>query len=140
MKIMCDTNVILDVLLDRQPFADDSSRVFELCERGVVKGFITASTATDIFFLTHRHFHDTERTYFAFGKLLEIFKIAPVTNAEILEAYLMRFPDFEDALLSVCAQKMSCDFLVTRNVKDFKGASLKCLEPKAFLQSFFGAK
>ena len=57
MKIMCDTNIILDVLLERQPFVEDSYKVLSLCEEHRLEGFVSASSVTDIYYLVRKYTH-----------------------------------------------------------------------------------
>ena len=87
MKIMCDTNVIIDVLLEREPFVDDSCKVLNLCEEHRMDGFVSASSVTDIFYLVRKYTHSTELAYTAVGKLLEIVKVCSVTNNDVLTAF-----------------------------------------------------
>ena len=63
MKIMCDTNVILDVLLEREPFAEDSYKILELCEEHKIDGFVSVSSVTNIFYLVRKYTHSTELAY-----------------------------------------------------------------------------
>ena len=135
MRIMIDTNVFLDVLTRREPFYAASRQVLELCENGRVQGFLTASSVTDIYYLIHRHLHDTEQSYKALGAVLKIAKVLPVTNEDVLSAYLRRAPDFEDCLLAACAQVNHCDMIVTRNVKDFAGLGIPAMSPDEFLRN-----
>ena len=72
MKIMCDTNIILDVMLERQPFAEDSYKVLILCEEHRLESFVSASSVTDIYYLARKCTHSTELAYQAVGKMLEI--------------------------------------------------------------------
>lgn len=72
MKIMCDTNVIIDVLLEREPFVEASYMVLSLCEEHRIEGFVSASSVTDIYYLVRKYTHSTELAYKAVGKLLEI--------------------------------------------------------------------
>ena len=71
MKIMCDTNIILDVLLEREPFAEDSCRVLGLCEERKIDGYVSASSVTDIYYLVRKYTHSSELAYHAVGKLSE---------------------------------------------------------------------
>ena len=75
MKIMCDTNVIIDVLLEREPFVEDSCKILKLCEEHKIDGFVSAASVTDIFYLVRKYTHSTELAYKAVGKLLEIVKV-----------------------------------------------------------------
>ena len=134
MKIMCDTNVILDVLLDREPFVEDSYKILSLCEEHRIDGFVSASSITDIYYLVRKYTHSTELAYKAIGKLLEIVKVCSVTNNDVLVAYQKKAKDFEDCLLATCAKSIRCDFIITRNKKDFEGFDIPLLTPTELLQ------
>ena len=134
MKIMCDTNVILDVLLDREPFVEDSYKILSLCEEHRIDGFVSASSITDIYYLVRKYTHSTELAYKAIGKLLEIVKVCSVTNNDVLVAYQKKAKDFEDCLLATCAKSIRCDFIITRNKKDFEEFGICLLTPSELLQ------
>lgn len=134
MKIICDTNIILDVLLAREPFADDSCRVLSLCEEHRLAGFVSASSVTDIYYLVRKYTHSTATAYKAIGKLLDIVKVCSVTNDDILIAFQQKAKDFEDCLLATCAKSAHCDCIVTRNKKDFEGFSIRVFEPSELLE------
>lgn len=134
MKIMCDTNIFLDVLLEREPFVDASANVLSLCEEHKLEGFVTASCITDIFYIVRKYTHSNELAYTALGKILEIVKVCPVTNNDILLAYQKRAADFEDCLLATCAKNMKCSCIITRNKKDFVEFEVPTLEPVELLQ------
>lgn len=68
MRIMCDANIILDLLLDRQPFVEDSYKILSLCEEGEILGYVSASCITDIFYIVRKYTHSTELSYKAIGK------------------------------------------------------------------------
>ena len=134
MKIMCDTNVIIDVLLEREPFAENSCKVLSLCEEHRVDGFISASSVTDIYYLVRKHTHSTDLAYKAVGKLLEIVKVCSVTNNDVLTAFQRKAKDFEDCLMAICAKSIRCDYIITRNKKDFEEFDIPLLTPTEFLQ------
>lgn len=136
MKIMCDTNVIIDVLLEREPFAENSCKVLSLCEEHRVDGFISASSVTDIYYLVRKHTHSTDLAYKAVGKLLEIVKVCSVTNNDVLTAFQRKAKDFEDCLMAICAKSIRCDYIITRNKKDFEEFNIPLLTPTEFLQQF----
>ena len=135
MKIMCDTNIIMDLLLEREPFVEDSSKVLQLCEEHKVDGFIPASCITDIYYLVRKYLHSTELAYHAVGKVLEIAKVCSVTNNDVLLAFQQKANDFEDCLIAVCAKSINCNYIVTRNKKDFEGFDRPILTPAEFLQT-----
>lgn len=134
MKIMVDTNIIIDVLLEREPFSEDSCRLLFLCENHTVDGFVSASSITDIFYLVRKHTHSTELAYKAVGKVLEIVKVCSVTNNDVLTAFQKKAKDFEDCLMAVCAKSINCDYVVTRNGKDFEGFDIPTIAPTDFLK------
>ena len=136
MKLMIDTNIIIDVLTEREPFFEGSKNVLKLCEQKAVSGFITASTVTDIFYLVRRHTHDVNAAYSCLGYLLNIVKILPVTNDNIISAYLIKAKDFEDCLLAECAKSNGCGGIVTRNKKDFEDFGVRLLSPEEAVQLF----
>ncbi len=136
MKIMCDTNVIIDVLLDREPFVEDSYKVLNLCEEHRLDGFVSASSITDIFYLVRKYTHSTELAYKAIGKLLEIVRVCSVTNNDVLTAFQKKAKDFEDCLVATCAKSIRCDYIVTRNKKDFEEFNISILTPAELLQQF----
>ncbi|MCM1090606.1 MAG: PIN domain-containing protein [Butyrivibrio sp.] len=134
MKIMCDTNIIIDVLLERAPFVDDSCKVLALCEEHKINGFISASSVTDIYYLVRKHTQSADLAYKAIGKVLEIVKVCSVTNNDVLAAFQRKAKDFEDCLVATCAKSIGCDYIVTRNKKDFEEFDIPLLAPTELLQ------
>ncbi len=136
MKIMCDTNVIIDVLLEREPFVEDSCKCLSLCEEHRIEGFVSASAITDIYYLVRKYTHNTDLAYKAIGKILEIVKVCSVTNNDILTAFQRKAQDFEDCLVATCSKSIHCDYIITRNKKDFKEFNIPLLTPTELLQYF----
>lgn len=137
MKLMIDTNVILDVFIKRQPFYEHSRKILELCENKTVQGFVTASSITDIFYLVRKSTHSIETAYKCLGALFDIVKVLPVTNDNVISAYAVKAHDFEDCLLAVCAKSNGCAYIVTRNESDFKDFDIPVISPdkaEAFLK------
>lgn len=136
MRLMIDTNIFLDVMVKREPFFADSKAVLELCESKKVYGFLSASSATDIFYLVRRQLHSVELAYKALGSILDIAKVLAVTNEDVLNAYIQRAPDFEDCLMATCAKANKCDAIVTRNKKDFLNFGITLFSPEELLKLF----
>ena len=134
MKVIIDTNIFIDVMLDRKPLAESSACVLKACENGAVQGFISASCVTDIFYIIRKYSHSAEKAYSAIGNILEIAGIIPVTESEILRAYKKHYSDFEDSLLSECAFSAGADYIVTRNTKDFSESVIPAITPEDFLK------
>ena len=136
MKLMIDTNIVIDVLTNREPFSESSIKVLQLCENQTLQGFISASSVTDVFYLLHRHLHNNELAYQKLGYILEIVGVLPVTPYDVMDAFLKKASDFEDCLLTVCALANNCQGIVTRNQKDFAGFGLDLFSPDEILARF----
>lgn len=80
--------------------------------------------------------HSTDVAYKAVGKLLEIVKVCSVTNNDVLTAFQKKAKDFEDCFVATCAKSIHCDYIVTRNKKDFEGFGIPLLTPEELLQQF----
>ena len=113
MRVMVDTNIVLDVLLKREGFFKQSKSVLSLCEERKKQGFVSASAVTDIFYLTRNALGSLEDTYKVIGSLLNILKVLTVTNQDVILAFQQKARDFEDCLLATCAKSNKCDGIVT---------------------------
>ena len=135
MRILVDTNVVLDVLLARQPFVRHSAEVFSWIERARVEGLLCATTVTTIDDLLSQAM-PRPATRPILRKLLDLFEIAPVNRAVLEGAFQSKIADFEDAVLEQAARLAGAEMIVTRNQPDFRRACLKVLEPDEFLAGF----
>ena len=133
MRLMIDTNIFLDVLLQREPLFESSKAVLKLCEDKKVQGFLSASSATDIIYIVRKGLQSTDSAYKALGSILDIVKILTVTNDDVLNAYIQKAANFEDCLLATCAKSNKCSAIVTRNKKDFKDFGIKLISPEELL-------
>lgn len=138
MKVLFDTNVILDLLLNRQPFCEMSAKVVDLSATKVIEGYVSASAITDIYYIAYKTIKDRDKVCSLLEKLLKIVSVAGVTETEILEALKSGWNDFEDAVQYFSAQNMDVTCIVTRNKKDYLSADADIVvaEPQEFLQNF----
>lgn len=134
MNALIDTNVILDVLMKREPFFADSVAVLDRAERGEFVGWLCATTVTTIFFLIRRQL-GREVAIEKLKDLSSIFATAPVNKAVIDSALESRFRDFEDSVLNEAAVLVGADCIVTRNERDFKYSSLLVYSPSQVISS-----
>ena len=130
MRMMIDTNVILDVLLQREPFYTGSKKVLRLCEQKKILGFVSASTITDIFYITRKATGSVDETYRVISSILKFVNVLSVSNDDVNRALQIKASDFEDCLLAVCAKSNKCDAIVTRNAKDFEPFDIPLLLPE----------
>lgn len=132
MKILVDTNVILDVLLDRAPFVDNSSVIMANIERRELAGMLCATTLTTIHYLACEAIGKHAGTE-AITRLLQIYEVASVDQQVLLLALHGGFKDYEDAVLHAAAIKAGAEAIVTRNVKDFSASELPVYTPEEFI-------
>jgi len=128
LKVIVDTNVVLDVLLARKPFVQPAARVFALVEQSRIDGVLCATTITTIDYLMNLSLSKPDARE-ALHRLIELFDIAPVNRSVIEEALKSKMKDFEDAVLSHAGDLVGVDAVVTRNTQDFRQAPVKALDP-----------
>jgi predicted nucleic acid-binding protein len=126
--LVLDTNVVIDILTKREGYKG-SLDILRLCERGAARGYITTSTATDILYLTTKIL-GKQPARDALKSLLESVDIIEVKKADIMGAFNHDMDDFKDAVLANCAARIKADFIVTRNLKDFRGSAVKAVAPE----------
>ena len=129
MRLLFDTNVVLDVMLDREPHAAASAEVLSRAEAGDLTGYICATTVTTIHYLATRAL-GAERSLAEVKKLLSLFEIAPVNRTVLETALALGFEDYEDAVLHEAASQVSAQGIVTRNPRHFKKAALPVYTPE----------
>jgi predicted nucleic acid-binding protein len=134
LKVIVDTNVVLDVLLDREPFGVPAAALFALAEQSKIEAFLCATTITTIDYLLKKSLSRKDARN-ALHKLLEIFQIAPVNRAVIEEALQSALVDFEDAVLAHAGHLMGAKVVVTRNIKDFNGSVLAVMDPSTLIST-----
>ena len=134
MRVLVDTNVVLDVLLAREPHVRPAAELFALIERSRVDASICATTVTTVYYLLTRALaRDDARD--ALRRLIGLFEIAPVNRSVIEQALQSSLADFEDAVLEPAARLVGAEAIITRNTKDFRRSAIKALDPQAFLSA-----
>jgi predicted nucleic acid-binding protein len=136
MKVLIDTNVIIDYLDDRLPFADFAEKLFDLCEQGKLIGSLTASSVTDIYYIM-RKIIGREKTLECLKLLFSVFEVADVGKGDLLKAMSSTVTDFEDASMSVCAKRVKAEYIITRNADDYHDSPVAPISPQDFLARFF---
>ena len=129
MKVLFDTNVILDVLLDREPYVRDSAGIMSRVETGEISGWLCATTVTTLFYLVAKA-ADATTALAEVQSLLSLFEIAPVNRPVLERAIALGFSDFEDAVLHEAARQIDAKAIVTRNTKDFNKAEIPVYTPE----------
>ena len=132
MRVLVDADVVLDVLAEREPWAEHSARTLALVERGDLEGFLAAHSVTTLHYLLRKH-RDEGTPRRKVRLLLRLLRVVPVDEDRLLQALDLPLPDFEDAVQAACAGKAKVDALVTRNVDDYAGLGLDVLSPVELL-------
>lgn len=134
MKYLIDTNIILDVLLNRKPFCDNSAKVLNLSGQENIALYVTASSITDIYYIANQTLRNKEAVKELLVKLLKIVFIAGVSEEEIKNALELPWKDFEDSVQYSVALLQKMDGIITRNPSDYKKAEIKVWKPEDFLR------
>ena len=137
MRVLVDTNVVLDVLLDRQPFADAATQVFALVEESKIEGFLCATTITTVDYLLCQTLAP-EKARGALQRLLGLFEIAPVNRSVLEHALRSGIADFEDAVLEQAGCLAGVDAITTRNVSDFRKSTVTVFDPTELIAAVKG--
>jgi predicted nucleic acid-binding protein len=132
LKIIFDTNIVLDVLLDREPFATSAALLFSKVERGELLGCLCATTVTTIHYLVYKALGIRQARKHV-GSLLSLFEIAPVNRAVFEGALQSDFQDFEDAVIHEASIHAGVEALVTRDVNGFKRTTIPVYSPDELL-------
>ena len=132
MIVLFDTNVVLDLLLDRRPFAFEAAQLVDQVARQRLQGLLGATTLTTIHYLAQRRVGDGGARRFM-ESLLSIFEVAPVGREVLLDALRLKLPDYEDAVLRESARRAGATAIVTRDVKGFVEAELVTYQPGELL-------
>jgi predicted nucleic acid-binding protein len=130
--VLLDTNILLDVLLNRAPWVADSSAIWAACDEGRLDGFVPASALTDIFYIARRT-TDIAIARVAVGLCLAAFAICPVDRQTLEYATTLPGSDFEDNVQLACAAIANLDAIVTRNPRDFTASPVPILMPAVIL-------
>jgi predicted nucleic acid-binding protein len=131
-RILFDTNVVLDVLLDRKPYAEASAAVWAAVETGAAEGMLAAHAVTTIHYLVRKEMGNAKAKRVV-SAILRVFGVAAVDGATVQEALQSAFSDFEDAVTAAAAHLAGCECIVTRDPKGFRGSSVRVLTPEALL-------
>ena len=137
MKIMIDTNIALDVLLNRTPALQSSLAILKLAALDKITGIITTNAVTDMFYVLNKNSKDSVKSRSAVEQLLKLVKLEAVIPSDIFSAFSSDVDDFEDAVVSMVANRIKSDFIVTGNINDFTKSPVPAIKPCDFLSKYF---
>ena len=133
MQVLIDTNVILDVLLNRNPFVQDAVKILKIPEDNMQK-FVSVSAVTDIYYIAYQEIRDKIKVKDLIKTLLQVVHVADVAEANILAALNSDWSDFEDSVQNSVAESHNYDVIITRNKGDYNKSNLQLFSPKEFLE------
>lgn len=138
MKVLLDTNVILDVLQNREPWVHDGVRIFRAAAANEITAYVTAKQIADIHFFARKLFSGQEsvdeKARQVIGKLMSLFIIADTTADDCMNALSIGNGDYEDAILIACASREKMDCIITRNTEHFTGSHVPAVLPAEFMK------
>ena len=134
MVVLIDTNILLDYILNREPFYEDAQRIMEICSTNKADGCIALHTVTTVWYLLRKFPEETKRA--ALKAVCELFQVVGTSHDEVLKAInTSDFKDLEDCIQSKCAKTANAEHIITRNVQDFKFSEIPAITPQEFLAS-----
>ena len=133
MRILLDTNIILDALARREPFNKEAEQIFLYCEDKLISGHLSGNSMADIYYLLRKHYSD-EAIREHLRNLMKLFKIVPVGEKECDIALHSTITDFEDALQTACAERSAIDYIVTRDSAFIQACPI-AITPAAFINT-----
>ena len=136
MTVLFDTNVILDSLLERSPFAEKSSAAVQNAIDNGHRCLVSASSATDLYYIIRKQTGDRKAAWEKMTLLSHVFEFSSVSGDDILSALRGRMADFDDAVTASSAARHSAAYIVTRNIDDFRFSPVPAITPEEFNSLF----
>ena len=133
MKILFDTNVVIDILTNRQPFCNDSINTYKKAIGRGDKIYVSTVSVADVMYITKSTFSDKKQQLQKVLNFINTLKIAKISSKDLYFAFTGTMPDFEDSLQAYCAKRYHLDYIITRNIKDFQLSPVKAITPIDFL-------
>jgi predicted nucleic acid-binding protein len=134
LRVLVDTNIVLDFLLQREPFLQDAELLFRAIASGQIIGHVTATALTDIFYIARRHTRSVEKARQAVLETLNVMVICPINRAVLESALASDLADFEDAVQIACAIDQELDAISTRDLQGFSTSSITVLSIREVLR------
>ena len=137
MNLLIDSNVILDMVQHREPFFCESKEIIAECIRQSHFGFVTAHSLCDIYYILRKDMSVEQRLKLV-NMFCQFFTVIPETASDFTAVTENpNTDDLEDGLQQQCATRLNLDYIVTRNIDDFKTSAVPAIEPGQFLSKFF---
>lgn len=134
MKVLIDTNIMIDALTNRDGRSGFSATVIDLCAKQVIDGYVALHSISNMYYILRKQYSDAERRTIM-KRYNEILKVAEVGN-DVVDTAINNtaISDYEDALQYACAETVGADYIVTRNIKDYGKAEIRAISPEELLK------
>ena len=134
ITVFLDTNIIIDYLQNREPFSEYANKIIELCADKKIFACVSSQSVTDIFYILRKDYTVEERKNLLLG-ICNMFNVIGADKTMVINALENEdFSDLEDCIQSECAQIAEAEYIITRNIKDFKSAVIQPVLPEDFLK------
>jgi predicted nucleic acid-binding protein len=133
VKVLLDTNIIVDIALERQPFFANSETVLSFVEERQIEGYISASSFGDLYYIIRRE-KGRDLTLELLRGIVTFCQVATVDSTAINMAFTRNFKDFEDAIQYSVTVVNNLDAIITRNPRDFPVTTPRIITPEQLIQ------
>jgi predicted nucleic acid-binding protein len=136
LKVIIDSNVIIDILQHREPYFQNSYRAILLGLQEKLETLLSASAVADIYFIISRNISDTKKVQDKINAINILIKICDTTSEDVNTALSLNMTNFEDAMIAAIAKREGADYIVTRNEEAFTGSPVPAISPSQLLDQF----
>lgn len=134
MKVVFDTNVVIDVVQKREPHFADSYKAVQLATKGAIEGVMPVSTLTDVYYIIRHSVKSNARAKEAIIQITHLLNICDAIAEDGTDALMLPMEDYEDAVLAMIAKREKADYIISRNCADFQESPVPAISPTDFLQ------
>ena len=136
VRVLVDTNVLIDFIAVREPFYRYALRIIDACDRNIIAGSIAAQSVPDIYYILRKDVSSEDRREIL-RALCSIFSVEGLDREKLMNALNDEaFSDFEDCLIMNCGLSFGADYIITRNTADFAGSLIPAISPEEFCVRF----
>ena len=132
MRILLDTNVFLDVLLERKDWVNSSQAILDWCEANTGSAWVSWHTLSNLYYVGTKIVGSVAAGEFI-DTILKEFQVCPVSTETAHISRKLQFSDYEDAMQAACALSAGVDWIITRNIKDFASSPIRAISPDEFV-------
>lgn len=136
MNALIDTNVVVDVILDRKPFSKEANAIFDLIAENKIFAYISSKSILDLYYILRGYYHNHNEALKRIVKIIDLLYVLDIIDLDLLKALGDGLRDYEDDVIRQTAIRYKMDYIITRNKKDFKNERIKIVSPKEFIDIY----